>query len=100
MDGLNDTFVDPVNEKETMEFFCEGLLKASSSARELAIVQNHPIWHDVSLLLDEIRNKGVDLSKEKSLGRQKTLQILDIRENIMNKTLGERSPLNQKFFLK
>lgn len=100
-----DAFVTPVSEKESMEFMNEGLLKASSAARQLARIQNHPIWFDVSILLDEIRNNGINLANSKSLGRQKTLKILDIRENALNKKMNalnvlRENPTSKKFLLK
>lgn len=87
MDG-QDKFVSPyINDRETIEFFNEGLKQAASAARQLAKAQNHPIWHDISTLCDEIHNTGIGLSQARSLGRQKTLKILDHRETVMAKKL-------------
>ena len=97
---MNDIADSIVTTKETIEFFSEGLRQAASAARQLAKAQNHPIWMDISCLLDELHNSGVELSRKKSLGRQKTLQILDRYETTMSDKLEEsRSVRKPKFLL-
>lgn len=101
MENIAETFVAPVvSEKETIEYFSEGLKQAASAARELAIAQNHPVWADIALLCMEIRLCGLKMATDKSLGRQKMLQLLDDRETIMPKTLADsRPPQKPKFLL-
>lgn len=93
-DGI---FVAPVTEKESIEFFREGLKQASSAARQLASAQSHPIWDDISKILDEMHNNGMKLILGKPLSRQNTLMILDRREKVMSDKLdAERTPTKPK----
>lgn len=79
-----------ISEVESMEFFVEGLKQASSAAIQLARAQDHPIWHDISLILDEMNNRGVELANSKPLSRFKTLELLNAREKKMSNTLDEK----------
>jgi hypothetical protein len=102
MDNQNNNILTSgyITEKETLEFFSEGLKQAASAARQLASAQSHEIWKDISLLLDELHNNGIQMACAKSLGRQKTLQILNHRETIMNKKLDDkRAAAKPKFLL-
>ena len=90
MEGQDKFVSSYIEPKETMEYFSEGLRQAADAARRLADSQSHEIWKDISLLLNELHNTGVKLSRSKSLGRQKTLQILDNRETVMNKKLDDK----------
>lgn len=89
---LEDLVKSVVTEKESIEFMSEGLKQAASAARELAIAQNHPIWQDIALILMELRLHGIQIATGKSLGRQKTLQVLDQYETIMSNKLDEGRP--------
>ena len=84
-----DSFVDAVSEKESMEFLSEGLKKASSAARQLAAAQNHPIWADISKMLEEMQRSCIDLARSKALSRTQTLKILDHRETLMSNALDK-----------
>lgn len=100
MESLNGNLATSyVSDKESIEYMLEGLKQAASAARELGKAQSHPIWVDIGLLLDEIHNRCLHLSTAKSLGRQKTLQILDNRENVMSKKLEETRPTPKPKFL-
>ena len=88
-----------VSEKETIEFFNEGLLQASSAARQLAKAQKHEIWKDISILCDQIHNTGIHLAKSKPLSRQQTLQILDRREAAMSNKMDDNRPVAKPKFL-
>lgn len=88
-----------VSEKETIEYFSEGLKQAASAARELAIAQNHQVWADIAILCMELRLYGIKLASEKALTRQKTLQILDHRENVMSKGLDDKRILEKQKIL-
>lgn len=100
MDIRQEDFVKSIiTEKESIEFMSEGLKQAASAARELAVAQNHPIWVDIALLLMELRVHGLQIANGKSLGRQKTLQMLDDHETIMSKKLDEGRPQPKPKFL-
>lgn len=100
MDVLpSDLVTSIVTEKESIEFMSEGLKQAASAARELAIAQNHPIWADISLILMELRMHGLQIANGKSLGRQKTLQIIDRHETMMSSKLDDSRPQPTPKFL-
>lgn len=79
--NTNSSFVTRVTERETVEFFHEGLCQAAGAARQLAILQQHEIWSDVSKLLDEIHNNGMKMILAKPLSRTDVLSMLDKRES-------------------
>jgi len=87
-----DKFVTPITEKETIEFFSEGLKQAASAAKDLAVEQNHPIWGQIALACSELRLYGIQLANGKYIGRQKALQILDLREKKMSDNLEKSRP--------
>ena len=100
MEPQNDNLATSyVTEKESIEFMLEGLKQAASAARQLGKAQQHEIWIDIGLLMDEIHNRCFQLSTAKSLGRQKTLHILDARENVMSKKLEETRPQPKPKFI-
>ena len=88
----NDSFVTAITEKETLEFFSEGLKQAASAAQQLAIAQNHSIWARIALTCMNIRLVGLKLASAKSLNRQTTLQILDRYEDVTSDKLEENRP--------
>lgn len=92
MSGNEVPFMSYVSEAESLEFFVEGLKQSSSAARQLARLQDHPIWDDISKILDEMNNSGVELAHSKPLSRQGTLNALDIRQNKMAVKLEEKRP--------
>ena len=73
-----------VTEKQTAEFFNDGLLQAASAARQLGVVQENPIWHDISIILDQMRNSGIDIANSKSLSRTQVLSMVDVRQKTLN----------------
>ena len=85
-------FVSYISEKETMEFFCEGLRQASDAAIRLAKAQNHPIWEDISKLMDEMHNQGLYLARSKPLSRSHVLGMLDIRQKKSSDILEASRP--------
>ena len=70
----------PISEKESMEFFDDGLKYAADRARQLAKKQSHPIWADIALILEEMRDKGKKIAEGKSMGRLDVLAHMAIRE--------------------
>lgn len=93
-------FTTLVTEKESMEFFMEGLKKASSAARQLAVLQNHFIWHDISKLLNDMHDDGVKLARGKALSRFETLEIVNAREKALTqKVEAERAPSKPKLIV-
>lgn len=69
-----------ISEKETAEFFREGLLQAASSARMMSTAQKSELWADIASLLDELRQRGCVVANQRALSRQQVLDMLDIRE--------------------
>lgn len=92
-----DTSLTRITEKETMEFFSEGLKQAESAARQLGILQNHFIWHDISSLLQSLRSHGIKLARSKPLTRSNVLSMLDIRQKRMAGDLDGKRP--KKFII-
>ena len=87
-----ETELTRISEKETFEFLKEGLRQAASAAAELADVQSHPIWLDISRLLDEMHNNAVSLYRSKPLSRSDVLSMLSVREKNMLNALDEKRP--------
>jgi len=87
-----DKSLTPITERETFEFFVEGLRQASSAAMQMSRLQNHPIWADVSELLDEIHNHGVSLWKSKPMSRFDVLQMIDGKQKKSVAALDESRP--------
>lgn len=92
-----DTSLARITERETFEFFSEGLRQSASAASQLAELQKHAIWEDISSLLMELHNNGVEMYKSKPLSRFDVLQMLDTRQNVMSDKLEDTRP--KKFFL-
>ena len=92
MSTTDDRSLTRISEKETFEFLKEGLRQASSAASELADVQRHAIWMDISSLLDELHNASVQLHKSKPLSRTNVLSMLDVRQKRMAGDLNEKRP--------
>lgn len=89
-----------VSEKESMEYFIDGLKQASSAARQLAMLQSHGIWADISKMLDEMNNSGVRIANSKPLSRQETIHILDERETRMSLALdAQRTKVKPKIIM-
>lgn len=63
--------------QESIERFNEGLKKAASRARELAVAQKNNNWRTIADNLDGIRHKGRTLYQSHALSRQETLVIAD-----------------------
>lgn len=72
-----------LNETEVIERFKEGLLRSAARARELAVVQKSKSWLDVAVMLDQLRENGVEIYNAKPLTRQQVLDALDRREKTM-----------------
>lgn len=89
-------FMSFIGESESMEFFVEGLKKAQSAARELAKAQMHPIWMDISVLLEELQKNGIEFAHSKPLSRTSTLNFLDERESVTTKKLDTNRPMEEK----
>ena len=97
MSNIEDKSLTLLSEKETFEYLKEGLRQASSAAAELAEVQRHPIWDDISSLLDELHNNAVQMYKSKPLTRSTVLSMLDVRQKVMNDKLEDGRP--KKFII-
>lgn len=68
-----------MTEYESIEAFCDGLLKCASAARELARETENPDWIQTSAMLDAMRVNGVKLSKMKSMSRLETMMAANIK---------------------
>lgn len=80
---IADSSTSVISEKESLEFFNEGLKKAASCAMEMAAFQSHPIWRDIATLLNELRQKGMMMANSKAMSRQDVLLNLDRRQGIV-----------------
>lgn len=69
-----------VTEQEAIQYMLEGMRQAASRARQMGRAQQHPIWLDVGVLLDELHNHAKKLSESKPMGRQTLLHSLEVRE--------------------
>ena len=96
---MSDFELSRVSEKESMQYFSEGLRQAASAANALAHAQRHPIWFDIEKLLSELHNQGVMLSRAKSLTRMETLNILDARQKANSGTLNEHRETKSKLII-
>lgn len=79
---INGSVVKPteiMNERETMETFCDGLGKCASAARELAIACNNPEWDSVAGTLEAICVGGKKLADMKAMNRLETLMAANIK---------------------
>jgi len=89
---LDEKFVTPITEKEVLEYLSEGLLKAASAAKELAVKEDSRIWAQIALTCANIRLLGMQLAHAKALSRNQTLQMLDRYEDQMDAKLEEKRP--------
>jgi hypothetical protein len=89
---LTDKFVTPITEKEVLEYLSEGLLKAASAAKELAIKEDSRVWAQIALTCANIRLMGLQLAHSRALSRQRTLEMLDQYEDQMDARLEEKRP--------
>lgn len=92
-----DTTLTRITEKETFEFFSEGLRQSASAASQLAELQKHAIWEDISTLLMQLHNNGIEMYKSKPLARFDVLGMLDKRQTVMSDKLENQRP--KKFIL-
>lgn len=69
-----------MQEIESIERFVEGMKKAASRARELALSQKNTDWMKVAAMLDGVRANGVKLYNGASMNRQDALSMLDRRQ--------------------
>jgi hypothetical protein len=99
-EGQGFTKLSVITEKETMEFFTQGLRKAASAAKELAKLQENFIWADISILLNELHNSGVTLATSKALKRTEVLTMIGDRQKTLEKqTNASRVPSSKKFII-
>jgi len=94
-----DRSLTRISERETLEFFNEGLKEAASAARQLGLAQEHPIWTDISTLCDHIRSQGIQLFTSRGLSWTETLKILDDRQNMTSGVLDAKRKPAKKFLL-
>lgn len=73
-----------VNERQTWEFFNEGLKKAASAAHELTRLKKTKDWQMVANSLKLLRKQGIELSNLKSLTDIEVLQTVNVREKQLN----------------
>lgn len=72
-----------INEKEALEYFVEGLRRASSRAKEMGRLQNHEIWMDISKICEEMLLSGVMIAESRPMGRMEVLAMINRREKRM-----------------
>jgi hypothetical protein len=70
-----------MTERESLEAFCEGAKKAASAARELAMECQDAHWEGYAVLLDSLRQGGMQLSEMRSMSRLETLMAASIKAN-------------------
>lgn len=62
---------------ESAERFHEALKKASSCARELAVMQKYHVWGQIAASLDGLRMKGKRMTVAKSVTRGEVNKQID-----------------------
>lgn len=62
---------------ESFERFSEGLKKAASRSRELAVAQKDDQWNKVAFMLDSLCSKGNDIFRGRAIPRQEALKMAD-----------------------
>lgn len=76
-----------MQEKDSIERFIQGLKKAASAARELTKIMKYPMWDQIAISMDGIRQKGELMIRGKALTRQEVLRkIEDIRVDMIKKS--------------
>ena len=54
---------------ESWERFNESLKRAGSCCRELSVMQNYPVWLEISESLEGLRAKGSKMAREKQISK-------------------------------
>ena len=72
---------ETMNERETMESIRDGLTKAASAARELAVSCGDSEWSDVAQTLDAFRHGIKQLADMRSMSRFETLMACSMKAN-------------------
>lgn len=81
MTNERKNIIGKMNERETMEAFCEGARKAASAARELAKDCDDPEWAERANFLDMIRENGIKLANMRAMSRLETLMAANIKSS-------------------
>ena len=68
-----------MNERETMEAFCEGLRKCASAGRELAKECKNEEWAIIAVTLESMIDGGRKLADMKAMNRLETLMAANIK---------------------
>ena len=88
-----------ITEKQTLEFFNEGLKQASDYAKRMGKSQGHEIWSDISIICDHIRQQGMALFRAKGLSWSETLKIIDNRLKMTSGVLESKRKQQKKFII-
>ncbi len=70
-----------ITEADSIRFFCDGLNKSVSAAKEMASYAQDPSWLEIGTMLNEMRISGLKLSRMRSMSRIETLQALNLKSN-------------------
>lgn len=62
-----------INEKETIEYFVQGIRKAQSAAKDLAALNKRTLWLQIGNMLEQINHKAAILHNSKAQTRTETL---------------------------
>lgn len=73
-----------ISEKQTMEYFLQGVKKAKSAARELASLNSSKSWLSIRGTLGQIERNAVKIFESKAQTRLQTLVLA-------NQILGEET---------
>lgn len=74
-----------INEKETMQYFINGLQKARSAAKDLAILNQRSAWSQIIVGLDQMLSHAKTLFEGKAQTREETLMLAAaIQDDIEN----------------
>lgn len=72
---------ETMSERDTMESICDGLLKSSSAAREMAVACEDKAWDGIAETLDVFRHGIKRLADMRSMSRFETLMATSMKEN-------------------
>ncbi len=74
---------------EVKERFSESLKRAASAARELAMLQKYPVWGQIALSLDGMRQKGETMTRMRSISKSELDSQIDEHKAKMAVAGGE-----------
>lgn len=65
--------MNEINEKETIQYFVQGISRARSAAKELARLNKRALWLQISKMLEQLSHKANLLHTGKAQTRTDTL---------------------------